>query len=232
MHVWFLDLDDQASLSEETCRSWLSREEKTRSERFTHPILRRGFILTRGYLRGLLGHYLGIAPEDVELTTNAHGKPRLLQAGENEGLVFNLSHSGAMAALAFGHDIPLGIDIEHLRPRGNPERLASYSLSAVELYRWRLLRPELRDESFIHYWNAKEAFVKAIGRGITLGLKQVVVAEDFQGFQEVPMACDPASDWRLYQGQRHDYRYAMVYQGPQRDLRLFPNEADIPISPR
>ena len=231
MHVWLLDLDDRASLTEETCRVWLSPEEKTRAERFSHPIARHGFILTRGYLRALLGHYLGIAPGKVELTVNAHGKPRLLQARENEGLVFNLSHSGTVAALAFGLDIPLGIDIEHLRRRGDPERLASYSLSAVELDRWRLLGPELRDESFIHYWNAKEAFVKAIGRGITLGLKQVVVAEDFQGFQEVPIACEPASDWRLYQGQRHDYRYALVYQGLQRDLRIFHNEADIPIFP-
>jgi 4'-phosphopantetheinyl transferase len=224
LHLWFVDLEGASMLSMDTHMQCLSREEKVRAHRFSHAASQRAFILTRSHLRRLLGSYLGNEPGEVDLSINAHGKPRLSQTLENQGLVFNVSHSGAMAVLVFGRDMALGVDVECLRPRRDLDRLAEYGLSETELEHWRRLSPVYRPESFIRYWNAKEAFVKATGRGIAVGLKQVVVAEDFQGFQDVPFGFEPASDWILHAGVIEDYRYAVVHEKPTRMIRLFSNE--------
>ncbi len=224
LHVWFLNLDEGSTLPMETHTERLSREEKVRAHRYSHAVSQRAFILTRSHLRRLLGSYLGIEAEAVDLEINMHGKPRLSRTEENQGLVFNVSHSGAMAVLVFGRDMALGIDVERVRPRRDLDRLAEYGLSEAELDHWRRLGPADRPESFIRYWNAKEAFVKATGRGIAVGLKQVVVAESFECFQSVPAGFEPASDWILHTGESEDYRYAVVHEKPERIIRLFKND--------
>ncbi len=201
-------------------------EEQSRADRFSNSTSQCAFIKTRGHLRGLLGSYLGISPDKVGLTVNEHGKPRLSKTEENQGLVFNVSHSGNLAVLAFGLDTVIGVDVERIRVRGGLERLAEYALSAVELERWHRLPSEHRPEQFIRYWNIKEAFVKATGRGIVLGLNQVVVADDFQGLQSVPPGFEPASDWVLHTGVMDDYRYALVYRKPERVIRLYDEGLD------
>jgi 4'-phosphopantetheinyl transferase len=228
LHVWFLNLDEDSMLPVEIHTEWLSREEKVRAHRYSHAAAQRAFILTRGHLRRLLGSYLGINPEAVDLAINAHGKPRLSHTEENQGLVFNVSHSGGMAVIVFGRGMALGVDVERLHPRRDLDRLGKYCLSEAEWDDWRRLGPAHRPESFIRYWNAKEAFVKATGRGIAVGLKQVVVAEDFQGFHSVPTGFEPASDWILHTGQSADYRYAVVHEKPERIIRLFNNENEPP----
>jgi len=228
LHLWFLDLEGASTLSIDVHMKCLSCEEQVRAQRFSHAASQRAFIMTRSHLRRLLGSYQGIEPEAVDLTINTHGKPHLSRTRENQGLVFNVSHSGAMAVLVFGWDTMLGIDVECLRPRRDLARLAEYGLSETELAQWRRLSSAHRDESFIRYWNAKEAFVKATGRGIAVGLKKVVIAADFQGFHQVPEGFEPACNWILHTGEIEDFRYAVVHEKPRRNIRLLRNEQENP----
>jgi len=226
VHVWYLRLgsDLPGLTGRGCCRDWLDEEEASRAERYRHPQAREAFVRTRAYLRWLLGQYLEMAPNAIRFTLNRHGKPRLAESQEDRGLVFNVSHSGNLALLGFARDSPLGLDVEQLRPRRQLEPLADYCFSAAERKRWRKLAPEQRLAAFVRYWTVKEAFCKATGRGITLGLKNVSVAADFQGFDSVPEGLGVADAWSLHTWDIGDYRCALVSRNPAATIIHFPVE--------
>ena len=97
----------------------------------SHQIARR-FIARRGILRTILGLYLVLPPDEVQIIYNAHGKP-LLAPDLSPSLQFNLSDSGELAALAIGIGHPLGIDIERLRPLPDGDALAVDVLSVQQV---------------------------------------------------------------------------------------------------
>jgi len=90
----------------------------------------------RETLRQVLSRYLDQRAEQVELSVDEYGKPRL--AGEQ--LHFNLSHSGALALIAVCRDREVGVDVERLRPK--------------------------REAAFYWRWTCHEARVKCLGTGL------------------------------------------------------------------
>lgn len=219
IHVWFLNL----AADGENGYFWdcLNPEERYRAERFRSPAARTGFLRARGRLRILLGQYLDRDPGAIEFIHNSHGKPRLADTLENQGLVFNISHSGDYAVLAFAQDTSLGVDIEWPKPRLELEGLAGFCLAAQEQECWRRLPAAGRLAGFIRYWVCKEAFVKAAGRGIALGLTQVCVSPDFSGFANIPEAYGPAQDWHLREWDYQGHRVALAYRGSPRGIGIF-----------
>ncbi|MGZ8219847.1 4'-phosphopantetheinyl transferase family protein [Methylomagnum sp.] len=220
IHVWTLRLGpaDPLALAYWAC---LNDAERARAGRFLAESARVAFVHTRGYLRRLLGEYLDLPPERVEFIVNDHGKPRLRDAEENQGLVFNVSHSGPFALLAFTRDAALGVDVEECRVRSNLEGLAGMCLAPDELALWRGLPPDRQADEFIRRWACKEAFVKAVGRGIGLGLGKVCVSPGFTGYAAVPEAHGPAADWRLREWASGNCRAALAYRGGERRVSFF-----------
>lgn len=220
IHIWTLKLDPTDPLIP-TYRACLNGEEHKRAERFLVESARVAFVHTRGRLRHLLGEYLDLPPERVEFTVNDHGKPRLRDSEESQGLVFNVSHSGGYALLAFALDAALGVDIEANQARSNLDGLADMCLAPDELNRWKALPPDQQAGAFIRHWACKEAFVKAVGRGIGLGLGKVCVRPDFTGYAALPEAHGPAQDWRLHEWACGNCRAALAYRGAARRLKMF-----------
>lgn len=196
----------------------LSPEERQRAGRYRAARARRDFVLTRGFLRRRLGEYLDLDPRRVGFVTNDHGKPRLAESEENQGLVFSVSHSGDHAVLVFSRDRAIGVDVEQLRPRRGLVGLAQHCLSERERHVWSQSPESQALELFIRYWVCKEAFVKAVGRGIALGVSNVEVAADFTAFEAVPDGNGPPESWRLSEWGDADFRFALAYRGPE--LRL------------
>lgn len=94
-----------------------------------------------------------------------HGKPDL---GERFPLHFNLSHSGAAAALALS-SAPVGIDLEcsdGLRWEALSRRFFSQAEQAFIAGH----APEARPQAFILLWTCKESLYKYIGCGLSQGL--------------------------------------------------------------
>lgn len=218
VHVWTLGLADG-----DRGHFWelLNPEERSRADRFRVPKAQEGYVRTRGALRLLLGRYLNRDPRNIALETNGHGKPRLAGSGDGEGLVFNISHSEDRALLAFTRDTALGVDLESVRPRHDLEGLSKMCLAEAERMRWEESGPEARLPEFIRLWVCKEAFVKAVGRGIGMGVKRAVVNAGFNGFLDIPSEYGTASDWRLREWATGDFRAALVFRGGERDLRIF-----------
>lgn len=147
--------------------------------------------------RAWLGKLLGRAPDAVPLRRDRHGRPRL--AGDMAGHDVNWSHSGGRLLLAFGRGLVVGVDLERERPRRRALALAR-RFFAPEEAEWLARLPEAeRETSFLRLWCAKEAVLKAHGRGLAFGLQRLHFAERARGLFLVD--CDPglgaAADWCL-----------------------------------
>jgi 4'-phosphopantetheinyl transferase len=136
-------------------------------------------------------------PSTLPLQRDAHGRPRLQPplAGDD----CNWSHSGDGLLLALGRGCAVGIDLERQRPRPRALAIARRYFAAGERA-WLQAQPAAtRDVAFLRLWCAKEALLKAHGRGLAFGLDRLVFAERDGALQL--HACDPAlgrvDDWRL-----------------------------------
>jgi 4'-phosphopantetheinyl transferase len=223
LHIWTTSLAMEPD--PQRCREWLDSGEQQRAQALQIHQARRNYLNTRLLLKSLLGAYLGAEPQDVSLQLNAHGKPELAPYPENQGLVFNVSHSGDQALLAFGRNCQLGVDLESLeRTRQRDLRgLARFCLDPAENARM----PEPDPAQFLRYWVAKEAFCKATGRGIALGLQKVTLLADHSGFAHLPEEFSSQS-WNLWMQASGEYSMAVVHSGSAKILSFpggFPTPA-------
>ena len=148
----------------------LSGPERHRAARFAFDRDARRFILARARLRELLAARLGVGAESVEFEYGAHGKPALSQRFAASDLHFNVSHCNDVAVYAFscGHEI--GIDVEAVRIISDADDIAAHYFSHSENATYQTLRPRDRPLGFFNCWTRKEAFVKALGDGLSIPL--------------------------------------------------------------
>ena len=158
-HVWHAPLDPTAPALE-ALAAWLSPAERERAGRFKFERGRRRHVTAHAFLRGLLGGYLGCAPEAVALEAGAGGKPALASP---ETLRFNLAHSEEIAMVVIAGDRDVGVDVERIRPLRSGPGLARRVLSAGELED---LGSEPDQTDLLACWTRKEAVLKALGAGL------------------------------------------------------------------
>lgn len=142
-------------------RATLDATERERADAFRKPDDQRRFIVAHAAVRRLLGERLGRAPATLEFVIGEHGKPALADGAAH----FNLSHSGDVAAIAFGPG-PVGVDVEAPRSLRRVHDLAASTFAPGEIARVRDAADPL--QAFLQIWTAKEAVVKATGLGLTL----------------------------------------------------------------
>ena len=165
VHVWAVDLEAPTS-AVSNLESLLSVAEQEKAGRFHFDHDRRRFIASRACLRVLAGRYLGIPPEQPVFSNTDDGKPFL--AGS--GLEFNLSHSHQGGLLAFSLARPVGVDLERMDARRDLLSLARFSFSEQEQNIFTSLPADQQTEAFYNAWTRKEAYVKALGKGLALPL--------------------------------------------------------------
>jgi 4'-phosphopantetheinyl transferase len=145
----------------------LSEVERRRAARFVHDRDRSRFIVTRARLRRLLAERLDVRPESVELAYGAHGKPALAPRLAGATLRFNVSHCDDVAVFAFASGREVGIDVEAVRVMEDADDVAARFFSRAENDAYRALDPRDRPQGFFNCWTRKEAFVKALGSGLS-----------------------------------------------------------------
>ncbi len=173
VHVWRINVSLFPTYLERLQRL-LSVDERTRAGKFRFQSDRDRSTATRGCLRLLLGHYLGVAPETVQFCYGPQGKPEL-QGPEAQALSFNVSHSGDWALIAIGQGQPLGIDLEHIQPDFAWQAVGGLVLSPRERAMLSALPPDVQSAVFFKVWTGKEAYVKATGEGLSSPLTQLEV---------------------------------------------------------
>ncbi len=195
IHIWQVNLNLPDS-DYQQLKNYLNPEEQERLQRYTHQPSQQQFLTARGRLKQLLARYLGTAPSSIRFELGQFGKPRLAGTKINDGLVFNVSHSGAVVLIAISKNRVLGIDVEKINTRYNLQAIAKRCFSNQELNTWNQLAEPHKTNQFYAYWCAKEAFLKATGRGLALGMQHCVVDLDRSRFISLPEAYQ-ASDWQL-----------------------------------
>lgn len=191
--VWTVDLAavDLDLILATVC---LSVDELDRLETIQNPSLHRRYLAVRLGVRQILSQYLQVNPADLVFVRGEFGKPEL----ENQSLFFNVSHTENCLLLAVASFEAIGVDVERIRQRRNLIGLAKRCLSAAEFEFWLSQPADLQIALFYQFWVGKEAFVKAIGRGIVAGLEYCQLnLPGLDGFTAIPADYGFAQDWQL-----------------------------------
>jgi 4'-phosphopantetheinyl transferase len=114
---------------------------------------------------------------------------------ENERLEFNLSHSGDRILIGASSCGPLGVDVERLSRKVEFESLSDRYFSPEEADAIRLHPEKGRRRAFFDTWVCKEAFLKAVGDGLTMPLDSFVV--HFEGKRTMVRASKGKENTRL-----------------------------------
>lgn len=175
VHVWKSSLD-RAPDRVRKLRELLNRDERERADRFHFQVHRDRFTVGRGLLRIIIGRYLGVDPVELLFSYNYYGKPSLDGAQAERGLRFNLSHSDAVAVYAVVRERELGVDVEKIRADFADEQIAERFFSRSEVAVLMRLPEEVRHLAFFNCWTRKEAYIKARGKGLSIGLDTFDVA--------------------------------------------------------
>jgi 4'-phosphopantetheinyl transferase len=163
VHVWRIDLEQPDDLLERFRRT-MEPYELDRAGRFYFERLQRHFVASRGFLREVLARYLEATPEELRFAYNDYGKPSL--AGE-DSLRFNISHSHEVALVAVARDAELGVDVEYIRADFASEDIARRFFSRLEVETFNSLPKDEQVAAFFRCWARKEAYIKAIGKGLS-----------------------------------------------------------------
>jgi 4'-phosphopantetheinyl transferase len=181
--VWTVDLDQPLAVVD-VLRGYLDDSEVRAAAARRDDTVRSRYVVAHGATRSILGARLGVAPDLLEISREcvrcgdpAHGKPEVTGPGAAaaEGVAFSLSHSQALAAVAVVTGARVGVDLEVERPRARLDALAARVLDPEAHADWLDLHPAAQLRAFLEQWTAKEAYLKAVGTGITLPLRDVPV---------------------------------------------------------
>jgi 4'-phosphopantetheinyl transferase len=166
--VWIISLLETEKSPDAIARAvgWLSVDERVRGERFAFDRDRRRFVLGRGAVRSILASYVDCDPTEIAFEYAEFGKPQLDAKHAAAGLQFNASGSADVAVCAVTSGQSVGIDIEQMRETCDPD-LVRYAFSDAERAEFGQIRVEIQARAFYRVWTRKEAYLKAVGCGLS-----------------------------------------------------------------
>jgi len=188
-------------------------------------------------LRELLGAYLQRPANEIALRRTTQGRIEFAPAAAAKvpAIGFGVSHSHELMALAFARDVHPGIDIERLQPRPRAIELAQRFFPADESRALEALPRTQALHAFYLLWTAREAIVKAMGRGIAFGLHRLHFdLADPAHPRLADIEGDDATKWQLHQrvlpptsGTSDLFVFAVAWRGTPRPLRWMPPLMDL-----
>ena len=172
VHVWFAVPEELRRESLRELESWLSPDEQLRCSRFQQMADRRRNLVGRALIRSVLSSYLQTDPKSLRFVENEFGRPELEPSAAYPRLRFNLSKTSGMVACCVARNHEVGLDIEDLRRSVDVTPLATRFFAPAETRDLLALPEHARRRRFFEYWTLKEAYVKALGAGLTIPLNQ------------------------------------------------------------
>jgi 4'-phosphopantetheinyl transferase len=209
----------------ERCLAWLSPEETARADRFRFPRHRRAFVLGRAALRALVASYLGMDAADVNFIYGPQGKPALENSNACS-LRFNASNSGNLAAYAFTGGCDIGVDVEQHRALADFENIARRFFSPEETDELMALADGEKTAAFFRCWTRKEAYIKALGGGLSIPLDSFRVTlrpGDAARLVSSAGGADGARGWTMHEfDPGPGYAGAIAYPDAPRSVQTGP----------
>jgi 4'-phosphopantetheinyl transferase len=175
VHVWLADLDPGTAVVDRLVAR-LSPDEQERGARFHFRRDAMRWIVARATLREILGAVPEMEPGAVTFTYGSKGKPSVAASLDRREIQFSVSHSSDLAAYAVTAGAPVGVDVERLRPVDEMDAVAERTFSQRECGALRGLPASLRPAGFFNCWTRKEAYIKALGEGLSYPLDRFSVS--------------------------------------------------------
>lgn len=234
VHIWRARLDQPAAVVG-TLNRTLSDDERARAVRFRSDRHRERFIVCRAAQRQVLARYTGVRPEVVGFQYSTHGKPSLDMSEHGRHVRFNTSNSGDLAVFAVAAEREVGVDVEVDRSVRDALALARRFFSSAEFEALRALPAESRQQAFLTCWTRKEAFVKAVGLGVTMPLSSFDVGVGPEVAALLSTRPDPgeAQRWSMHSlDAGPGYYGALVVEGTVEATRFFDWQPTLPSNAR
>ncbi|AND70394.1 hypothetical protein ATSB10_29400 [Dyella thiooxydans] len=122
----------------------------------------------------------------------------MLPVGRHGALRFNWSHSGERALVAVARSVQPGIDLEHrARRTRDVQALARRFFAEAEATALARCDDAGRPLHFLRLWTAKEALLKAQGRGLAFGMDRVAVSVGPGAPELLAFEGEALEDWHL-----------------------------------
>ena len=196
LHLWYANLN-WSRVQREDMEEILSDDERARANRFAFERDRQRFVVSHGLLRRILEGYMRVPASSLHFRYTEKGKPEL-PGGE---LRFSLSHSSEMVVLAFTRSSQVGVDVEDASRSLDTEQIAKSHFSRREYQAFSAIPSSFKLEVFLNCWTRKEAYLKAVGVGLSLPLNSVEVTLkpcEEPGILAVHGDGKSAASWSLY----------------------------------
>ena len=162
----------------------LAEDERLRAASFLQQSHRLEWVASRFALRIILSQYLMCSPKEVSFVLGEYGKPSVFQ--KDKQLHFNLSHSAELTVIAVSTDFVLGVDIENLRNnRIDMDAIAEKCFSDRERQEIANIELPQRRTKQLQIWTRKEAYMKAMGKGLQIAPKSFEVKPVAENVSEV-----------------------------------------------
>ena len=158
----------------------LSEDEKLRAARFRFDKHRNRFIFGRGSIREILADRVSCQPREVSFELNQFGKPKLSGLQHGRCLEFNASSSECLGAIAISELFALGLDIEKIKKNGlkDFDLVVKSEFTKPEIDWYQQQDDEHRILAFYRLWTCKEAYLKALGIGLSGKLNSFMIELD------------------------------------------------------
>ncbi|MEJ2621371.1 MAG: 4'-phosphopantetheinyl transferase superfamily protein [Candidatus Thiodiazotropha sp.] len=172
-------------------------------------------------LRHILSAYRrDVAPNTWRFEQNQCGKPFIAVDQCRRDLYFNLSHTNGLVALAVSRYPLTGVDIEMSSDRTRALSLTKYVLTTAEQRIYTNLDEEGKRKLFYTLWTLKEAYVKALGTGLSTPMTSFGFYLDIHGEPVIADSNGYLLDnnfWRFYQASLNcEYNMALAYWFPEK----------------
>jgi 4'-phosphopantetheinyl transferase len=159
-----------------------------------HDRDRRDFAVAHALLRQSLSACGTLAPHDWTFAVGTHGKPSLTaNLAAREGLAFNLAHTDGLVACCVARHADVGIDVEAITRRIDIDGIATRFFSPTETADLEQCADPIRPARFAELWTLKEAYIKALGDGLSYALDRFTVRFEDPAFLRFDAGAD--ADW-------------------------------------
>ncbi len=204
IHLWLAFYDEIADESLHAAyRELLDAAEKEQEPRFYFGRDRRRYLVTRALVRTVLARYLSIDPRECIFSTNAYGRPDIVNAQAAEAsLSFNISHTHSLIVLGVTRGRALGVDVENVRAREASLAVADRYFAPQEVAALTAAPPHQQQYRFFEYWTFKESYIKARGMGLSLPLDKFSFQYPDDHTVEIaihPELADDPARWQFWQ---------------------------------
>lgn len=204
--VWWMAVDTVDTGQWTRLAALLDDAERSRAGHFHFEQDRHAYVAAHALGRVLLSSWASGMPQDWRFAIGDHGKPEVVVPTGAARLRLNLSHTRGLAAAALTIEHDIGLDVEILDGKTDGVELARHFFAADECALLERTPPELAAETFLAFWTLKEAYVKAIGKGLAQPLDSFAFTLDPLAIRFHSSSGDDPARWRFHRfqpGPRH-----------------------------